>query len=215
MTADKSHPTDQGTEKHSVKLGDKPPAGMPITEKADNTIQQRFQEREALKVYRFTRDPNNSFSIDMGDGSEVKDKRPLTGIPAGLAGGGSEMGVSESKQELIAFKTPESTPPEKSITGAELIKIAEKLGHDPHRWEPTENSPSPKCNQYVEAVLKAGHIPFPWKAGFADCHAMREALDKECQRPGSKWEKVYVYDERHGQQSDDRFTHYKPKTGGG
>jgi hypothetical protein len=115
---------------------------------------------------------------------------------------------------LIAFKTPEpSTPAEKSITGAALIKIAEKLGHDSHRWEQTKDSPDPKCNQYVEAVLKEGHIPFPWKAGYADCHAMRQALDKECQRPGSKWEKVYVYDDKHGDASDEKFTHYVPKNG--
>ena len=77
MTADKSHATDHSIEKQSVKPGDKPPAGTPITEKADNTIQQRLQEREALKAYRLTRDPNNAFSIDMGNGSEVKDKRPV------------------------------------------------------------------------------------------------------------------------------------------
>jgi hypothetical protein len=42
---------------------------------------------------------------------------------------------------------------------------------------------------------------------------MREALDKECAKPDSKWEKVYTYDEKHGPKSDEQFTHYQPKDG--
>ncbi|HEY9871496.1 MAG TPA: hypothetical protein V6D08_20230 [Candidatus Obscuribacterales bacterium] len=99
------------------------------------------------------------------------------------------------------------------ISGKDLVITAEELGKDPHRWEQTKKSPAPKCNQYVEAVLQEAGIPIRWKAGQSDVHAMREALDQECQKPDSKWEKVYAYDEKHGLQSDERFTHYEPKDG--
>jgi hypothetical protein len=105
MTADKTQATEHGIEKQSVKPGDKPPAGTPITEKSDNAVQQRLQQREALSAYRLTKDPNNAFSIDMGNGAEVKDKRPLLSSESGssgLAGMAAEMGASESKvQDII------------------------------------------------------------------------------------------------------------------
>jgi hypothetical protein len=106
-----------------------------------------------------------------------------------------------------------STMQSQTLSGRELVHMAEKLGYDPHRWAQTKESPSPKCNQYVEAVLMAAHVPFPWKAGTADCRDMRTALDKECAKPDGKWEKVYTYDYQHGAQSDQRFTHYRPKDG--
>jgi len=114
--------------------------------------------------------------------------------------------------QLLAFKTSDKqTPQAKAVTsGAELIKVADKLGHDPHRWQ---SKTTGKCNEYVEGVLTACHIPFPWKRGHADCHGMRVTLDKECQKAGSKWEKVYAYDDKHGTESDQRFTGYHPKDG--
>jgi hypothetical protein len=78
--AHKPGPFDK-TEKHSDGNGDKPVAGAPITRKADNATQQRLKEREALQAFRLTKDPNNSFSIDMSDGTAVTDKRPISGTP--------------------------------------------------------------------------------------------------------------------------------------
>jgi hypothetical protein len=114
--------------------------------------------------------------------------------------------------QLLALKTDEQMQRKnpKSVSGVELIKTAEKLGHDPHRWE---SSTTGKCNQFVEAVLTAKEVPFPWKAGQSDCHSMRQALDKECSRQGSMWEKVYNYDPSHGLESDKRFANFQPNDG--
>jgi hypothetical protein len=97
------------------------------------------------------------------------------------------------------------------IQSGNCCNNAEKLGHNPHRWESTTTG---KCNAFVDAVYCKVHIPLPWdEAHVPDCHGMREALDKECQKPHSHWHKVYVYDSVHGTDSDNRFEKYHPKNG--
>lgn len=132
--------------------------------------------------------------------------------PVGVIARGADGFTLFDNSRLLSSKDtgPDNQPVK---TGAEVINIAEKLGQDPHRWAQTKESPAPKCNQYVEAVLQAALIPFPWKPGQADCHAMRMALDKESAHPSSNWQKIYAYDDMHGLQSDERFTHYQPKDG--
>jgi hypothetical protein len=51
--------------------------GEPITEKRENDSHQREQNKLALKSFRLTRDESNSFSIQMDDGSTVKDRRAI------------------------------------------------------------------------------------------------------------------------------------------
>jgi hypothetical protein len=126
MTADKSQPAEHGIEKQSVKPGDKPPAGTPITEQADNVIQQRLKAREALQAFRPTRDTSNSFRIDMGDGSEVKDKRPINQVEivaAGLAGTAPQAGVGE------AGKLAPITPPQETQIALKVHDPFEHLKH--------------------------------------------------------------------------------------
>lgn len=59
------------------KGGDQQVAGKPITDKADNAHQQRLEQQSAAKAFRFTKDGGNAFTIDMGEGKAVQDKRPL------------------------------------------------------------------------------------------------------------------------------------------
>jgi hypothetical protein len=131
------------------------------------------------------------FGIDMGDGTVVSADKTL---------------IAQGKTENPQISAP-------TVSGARLIEIAEQLGHDPQRWEQTKQSPSPKCNQYVENVLRDAGVPFPWKPGQADCHGMRVALDKEAQNPNALWGKVFAYDEKHGLRSDQEFTNYKANDG--
>jgi hypothetical protein len=131
------------------------------------------------------------FGIDMGDGTVVSADKTL---------------IAQANKEAAQKYAP-------AVSGARLIEIAEKLGHDPQRWEQTKLSPSPKCNQYVENVLRDASVPFPWKPGQTDCHGMRLALDKEVQSPNAQWDKVFAYDEKHGLKSDQEFTNYKPNDG--
>jgi hypothetical protein len=77
MTINDKH---QGSsEKHleGQKSGDQQVAGKPITDKHDNAQQQRLEQLSAAKAFRFTKDGGNAFTIDMGEGKAVQDKRPI------------------------------------------------------------------------------------------------------------------------------------------
>ena len=67
---------EQEAEKSHLKPTEPTPAGTAITDKADNAVQQRQETLLAAKAFRFTKG-DNPFTIDMGDGSTVKDKRPI------------------------------------------------------------------------------------------------------------------------------------------
>jgi len=102
----------------------------------------------------------------------------------------------------------DSTEVQKTISGADVVKTAEKLGHDPHRWE---SSTTGKCNVFLDAALRKSGVPLPWDAAhIPDSHGMRVALDKACQDPNSGWEKIYTYDSANDSQSNQRFTQYNP-----
>jgi hypothetical protein len=71
---------EQEAEKSHLKPTEHPPAGTAITDKAENAVQQRQETLLAAKAFRFTKG-DNPFTIDKGDGSTVKDRRPLgTGL---------------------------------------------------------------------------------------------------------------------------------------
>ncbi len=65
----------------------------------ENELQQRLKERDSLKAFRFTRDPANSFCIDMGDGSEARDKRTLQTLSQAIADGLSADKVNNSEKQ--------------------------------------------------------------------------------------------------------------------
>ncbi len=132
----------------------------------------------------------------------------ITGLTDGFADGTLIAQAADSK-----VHPRESNQQQQCVTGTELINIAERLGKDPHRWKQTKDSPNPKCNVYAEAVLLAGHIPVPWKVGYSNCKVILDALNEEVKKPNSMWEKVYSYDQKHGPESDKKFTEYIPQKG--
>jgi hypothetical protein len=164
MTADKSQPAEHSIEKQSVKPGDKPPAGTLITEQADNVIQQRLKAREALQAFRPTRDPSNSFRIDMGDGSEVKDTRPINQVEivaSGLAGMAPQVGVGEAGQ-LAPITPPQET------------QIAFKV-HDP--FEHLKHGVTDGVRHKAQEVHERQLLPHEGKEDqYVDYKAAREAL---------------------------------------
>jgi hypothetical protein len=168
MTADKSHATDQGAEKHSVKPGDKPPAGTPITEKADNAVQQRLQERAALTTFRLTRDPSNAFAIDMGDGSEVKDKRPMQKDVVLSVAGASGLPAEFGKPEL--GKVPDTVVPPEDV-------LAYKM-HNPldHMRRPAGQELGEHAGEIQEGTSRQFHPHEGKEDQFVDYEAARNAL---------------------------------------
>ncbi|HEY9758826.1 MAG TPA: hypothetical protein V6C97_26900 [Oculatellaceae cyanobacterium] len=77
MTINDRHQQNHEKQLEGQKSGDQQVAGKPITDKADNAHQQRLEQQTAAKAFRFTKDGGNSFTLDMGDGKTVQDKRPL------------------------------------------------------------------------------------------------------------------------------------------
>ncbi len=71
MTINEKH-----LEQKHEKGGEQQVAGTPITKTEDNAHQQRQEIQNAMKAYRFTKG-DNPFTIDMGDGGTVVDKRPM------------------------------------------------------------------------------------------------------------------------------------------
>ncbi|HEY9684942.1 MAG TPA: hypothetical protein V6C86_25420 [Oculatellaceae cyanobacterium] len=168
MTTDKSHTSDHGVEKQSVKPGDKPPPGTPITEKADNSIQQRLQEREAFKTFRLTRDPNNAFAIDMGNGSEVKDKRPMQKDEPPSSTINSGLSAALSKAELD--KVPDTPIPTEA---AIAYKIHNPLDHLRH---PVGQELGKHTGEIQEATSRQFHPHEGKEDQFVDYAAARDAL---------------------------------------
>jgi hypothetical protein len=67
---------DKHLEKEQPKSGDHQVAGTPITKTEDNALKQHQEMKDAIKSYRLTKG-ENPFTIDMGNGEKVQDKRPL------------------------------------------------------------------------------------------------------------------------------------------
>jgi DNA-directed RNA polymerase subunit L len=72
---------DKHLEQKPEKSGDHQVAGTPITKSEDNAHQQRQEKLLASKAYRFTKG-DNAFTIDMGNGEKVQDKRPMKSEPS-------------------------------------------------------------------------------------------------------------------------------------
>ena len=64
-------------EKLAVHPSDNATAGKPITDEHDNKQHEREQAKLMVKALRFTKDESNAFKIDMGNGAEIKDVRPI------------------------------------------------------------------------------------------------------------------------------------------
>ena len=83
------------------KSGDHQVAGTPITNTEDNAHQQRQEKLTALKAYRFTKGDAAPFTIDMGNGEKVQDKRPLKNS--------EQQNQSEGSRDLVPARMDEKT----------------------------------------------------------------------------------------------------------
>ncbi len=75
--ANNQHEMGDAAEKKQLKPSDKPPTGTPIVTEKDNNLQQKQESQTAMQAKRFTGPLDVAFTIDMGDGKLVGDKRPL------------------------------------------------------------------------------------------------------------------------------------------
>ena len=62
----------------SLNTRDSAMSNSVINDKNDNVMQLRLQERQSLSSLRLTRDPNNSFTIDMGANVQARNLRSLS-----------------------------------------------------------------------------------------------------------------------------------------
>jgi hypothetical protein len=65
-------------EKPATHTGENVTVGKPITDEKDNKHHEREQAKLMVKALRFTKDESNAFKIDMGNGAEIMDSRPIT-----------------------------------------------------------------------------------------------------------------------------------------
>jgi hypothetical protein len=85
---------DRHLEKEQPKSGEHQVVGAPITRTEDNALKQHQEMKDAIKSYRLTKG-DNPFTIDMGAGEKVQDKRPLS-----KESRGDEQGAAGSRDLL-------------------------------------------------------------------------------------------------------------------
>jgi hypothetical protein len=73
------HDANDAAEKRQIKPSAKAPDGAPITTEKDNKIKVQQENQTASTAKRFTGPYDVPFTIDMGDGQLVQDKRPIAG----------------------------------------------------------------------------------------------------------------------------------------
>jgi hypothetical protein len=100
-------------EKSKTSEQDKPALAEPIVDSASNVIRRRQIESESLKSFRLTRDPRNSFSIDLGAGVTVADARPIK--HSAESGDKSNFKVSSSEPQMSWTNTQNSVVKSESI----------------------------------------------------------------------------------------------------
>jgi hypothetical protein len=115
-TNDSEHLAEQ-TERSAAKHSDREADTAPILDKNENNAQARQQERENLRVLRFTKDSNNSFTIGMPDGTSISDKRPL----------GKSETASTNQEGIVPQETNEKRKNEGRTTPAEFAIKTESI----------------------------------------------------------------------------------------
>jgi hypothetical protein len=86
---------EKNLEKKATTSADSAHVAKPITSAEDNAKHEREQARLIIKAFRLTTDRNNSFTIDMGDGKQVQDKRPI-----------QEQKIDNDERDTITAPTP-------------------------------------------------------------------------------------------------------------
>lgn len=91
------------------------------------------------------------------------------------------------KENVIA-QAPERQKPLKEtdpsfmpdVSMSKVLDGAKHLGADPHRWQEDTKPLGPKCNSYIDAVMKESGMPRPWGDNGAPlCAEMQEKLSKD------------------------------------
>jgi hypothetical protein len=145
-------------EHRQPEAGDQAQAGKPITTPEDNARHERQQKLDVAKSFRLTTDKNNSFILDMGNGNQVKDNRPVSNQEKL-----SPFGKGEFRPENIARPTefpigPNSLPPGLRPTEGEPFRVPENVawptqfpigpgGMAPEFRPENQSSPSNQSNQ--------------------------------------------------------------------
>ncbi|HEY9680583.1 MAG TPA: hypothetical protein V6C86_03230 [Oculatellaceae cyanobacterium] len=105
------------------KSGDHQVAGTPITNTEDNAHQQRQEKITASKAFRFTSGDSAPFTIDMGNGEKVQDKRPIR----------QEASANGQTAATLSDRLP-AGPDEASLANASPLKFMDtdrsKLDYD-------------------------------------------------------------------------------------
>jgi hypothetical protein len=93
----------------------------------------------------------------------------------GIDGLDEPAGIKEKDSRTEA--NPHHMP---SVTENKVCAVAEKLGHDKHRWTPAAAPQGPKCNLYVDAVMHDSGMPRPWSdKGVPLCIDMQQQLSRD------------------------------------
>jgi hypothetical protein len=79
-----------------------------------------MEARQALRAFRFTRDPRNAFSISMDEGLVVSDKRPISGKP------GEPVSQSPFSERLDGLKGYLRTADIKNTIDSLVDKLAQR-----------------------------------------------------------------------------------------
>jgi hypothetical protein len=135
------------------------------------------------------------------------------------AGKSIRLGEADYAIDQILAKAPEQVQildmrDDCRVPGGEVVQRADELGDHPTRWKQSPESPSPKCNLFVNAVLKDCGVAMPWDSEKPpDVQGMDKHLATEAQKPDGNWECVYSYDSKHDKQSRESFPTMKAHDG--
>jgi hypothetical protein len=153
------------------KTGDHQVAGTPITNAEDNAHQQRQEKLTAAKAFRFTAGDAAPFTIDMGNGEKVQDKRPPRDTTDGH-GHVTEKNYSDGRHTHIHYDKNGQPDEIKTPDGQSYKKHVGKDGKPDGTWDvtvPKDKSPDGKEHHYNAKIdIKVdgdGTVSWTTKAG--------------------------------------------------
>lgn len=179
---------DKHLEQKHEKGGEQQITGTPITKTEDNAHQQRQEMQNAMKAYRFTKG-DNPFTIDMGDGGKVVDKRPMQ--PGSVATPEwSNVQQNEQVQKPGDFSwypnKPENSSPD--LEGREAAirpHPADKTYNEQdHQWH--DNKTKEVVGPPPSGMYSAAHIGDWFKDEFAYADHVRRQEAREKGEVGSR-----------------------------
>ncbi len=113
---------------------------------------------------------------------------------------------SEDQAERPKETDQSFVPP---VSQEKITSVAEKLGHDPHRWESRTTG---KCNVYLDAVMQGCGMPRPWtETGILSCEKLDQMLANDS-RYECPWKTDYSSDSAY-QTAYSNWAYFKPQAG--